>query len=105
MSIGGPRSPIYSNDSDIRNNLVEEGMKYYSHWLSVEEGSINESDIRLELLLKEVDYENNKLIIHDNLQNQDIEVIINNGSPVCTTCKTDDCSHVGFAIGVQFKIN
>lgn len=105
MSIAGPKNTIYSNNSDIRNNVLEEGMKYYSHWLSVEEGSINESDIKLELLLNQVDYESNKLIIHDNLQNMDIEVIINNGSPVCTTCKTDDCSHVGFAIGVQFKIN
>jgi len=105
MSIAGPKNTIYSNNLDIRNNVLEEGMKYYSHWLSVEEGSINESDIKLELLLNQVDYESNKLIIHDNLQNMDIEVIINNGSPVCTTCKTDDCSHVGFAIGVQFKIN
>ena len=106
MSIDGARSQINSNNSDIRSNALEEGIKYFSHWLSVEQGSINESDIKLELLLKELDYEKNKLVIHDNLQNLEIEVIIDNGSPVCVTCKTDDCFHVGFAIGaIQSRIN
>lgn len=106
MSIDGPsRSPTNPSNSDIRNTL-EDGMKYFNHWFSVEEGSINDSDIKLKLILKELDYEKNKLILYDNLHNMEIEVIINKGSPECTKCKTDDCSHVGFAIGaIQNRIN
>ncbi|MFB5598972.1 MAG: hypothetical protein ACE5SW_01925 [Nitrososphaeraceae archaeon] len=106
MSIDGPsRSPINPNNSDIRNTL-EDGIKYFSNWFSVEEGSINDSDIKLKLVLKELDYDKNKLILYDNLHNMEIEVSIINGSPLCTTCRTDDCSHVGFAIGaIQNRIN
>lgn len=99
MSIDGQGSPINQNKSDIRNNVLEEGVECFSHWLSVEEGN-SAADIHVQLELKELEYKNNKLIIHDNMNNQDIEIIINNGFPVCTLCKTDDCAHSGFAICV-----
>jgi hypothetical protein len=99
MSIDGQTSPINTNKSDIRNNVLEEGIEYFSHWLSVEEGN-SESNINVQLVLKELEFNNKKLIIHDNLQNLDVEVIINNGFPVCSLCNTDDCAHTGFAICV-----
>lgn len=101
MSIDRQPSPINQNKSEIRNNVSEEGVECYSHWLSAEEGN-NQSDIPVELELKQLEYDKdyNKLIIRDNLQNVDIEVIISNGFPVCTLCQTDDCAHTGFAICV-----
>ena len=71
-----------SNKEKIRNNILQEGIECYSHWLSVEEGNINNLDINVELSLKQLEYENNKLIIHDKSQNLDIKIIINNNSNV-----------------------
>ncbi|MDR4510095.1 MAG: hypothetical protein MRJ93_00120 [Nitrososphaeraceae archaeon] len=101
MSVDRQQDPINQNKPEIRNNVLEEGVECYSHWLSVEEGN-HETDIPVQLELKQLEYnkDNDRLIIHDNLQNTDIEVIISNGFPVCTLCKTDDCAHTGFAICV-----
>ena len=72
MSITRYKSSVNFNKSNIRNNVLKERIErieYYTHWLSVEEGNINEIDTKIELSLKKIEFENNKLIIHDNWQN------------------------------------
>lgn len=55
MSITRYKSSVNFNKSNIRNNVLKERIEYYTHWLSVEEGNINEIDTKIELSLKKID--------------------------------------------------
>ena len=82
----------------IKNNNVEEGIECFNHWLSTQEGNISiEENRMIQLTLKAFEKEKNKLLLHDNLSNFDIEVVFTNGAPFCFKCLVDDCAHTGFA--------
>ena len=86
---------------EIKNNNVEEGIECFTHWLSIHDGGnkSDEDDRRnIQLILKVFEKEKNKLLLHDNLHNSDIEILFTDGVPFCTLCRTDDCAHTGFAI-------
>ena len=87
---------------EIKNNNVEEGIECFSHWLSMQDGGENKSDEdnsrNIQLILKVFEKEKNKLLLHDNFKNLDIEVVFTDGVPFCTLCQIDDCAHTGFAI-------
>ena len=85
---------------EIKNNNVEEGMECFNHWLSIQDGGINsdEDNRNIQLILKVFEKEKNKLLLHDNFINLDIEVIFTDGIPFCILCQIDDCAHTGFAI-------
>ena len=82
---------------EIKNNNVEEGIECFSHWLSIEDGN-SEDEKNVQLILKVFEKEKNKLLLHDNFNNLDIEVIFTDGVPFCNLCQIDDCAHTGFAI-------
>jgi hypothetical protein len=86
---------------EIKNNNVEEGIECFSHWLSIQD-EVNKSDEdntrNIQLILKVFEKEKNKLLLHDNFKNLDIEVVFTDGVPFCTLCQIDDCAHTGFAI-------
>ena len=84
----------------IKNNNVEEGIECFNHWLSTqEEGDTSiEENRMIQLTLKAFEKEKNKLLLHDNLSNSDIEVVFTDGAPFCSICNVDDCAHTGFAI-------
>ena len=87
---------------EIKNNNVEEGIECFNHWLSIQDGEGNKNDednIRnIQLILKVFEKEKNKLLLHDNFNNLDIEVVFTDGIPFCNLCQIDDCAHTGFAI-------
>ena len=83
---------------EIKNNNIEEGIECFSHWLSIKEGNYVEDDRNVQLTLIAFENENNKLLLHDNPNNLDIEIVFTDGVPFCTLCQTDDCAHTGFAI-------
>jgi hypothetical protein len=93
---------------EIVNNNLEEGMECFNHWLSIQDGG-NKSDEddsrKIQLILKVFEKEKNKLLLHDNLKNLDIEVVFIDGVPFCTFCQIDDCAHTGFAICAKQNIN
>jgi hypothetical protein len=82
---------------EIKNNNVEEGIECFSHWCSIEDGNC-EVKRNNQLTLTVFEREKNKLLIHDNFNNLDIEVVFTDGVPFCTFCQIDDCAHAGFAI-------
>jgi hypothetical protein len=88
---------------EIKNNNVEEGIECFSHWLSIEDGNC-EVKRNNQLTLTVFEREKNKLLIHDNFNNLDIEVIFTDGVPFCIKCGLDDCAHVGFAICTKQNI-
>ncbi|MGI9011200.1 MAG: hypothetical protein ACR2F1_08445 [Nitrososphaeraceae archaeon] len=47
----------------------------------------------------------NRILIHDNFQNIDIEVKFDNGIPLCTLCNTSECAHTGFAICAEQNLS
>ena len=83
--------------SEIKNNNVEEGIECFSHWSSIEDGNC-EVKRNNQLTLTIFEREKNRLLIHDNFKNLDIEVIFTDGVPFCYLCCVDDCAHAGFAI-------
>ena len=82
---------------EIKNNNVEEGIECFSHWSSIEDGNC-EVKRNNQLTLTVFEREKNKLLLHDNLNNLDIEVVFTDGVPFCNMCGLDDCAHTGFAI-------
>ena len=82
---------------EIKNNNVEEGIECFTHWSSIEDGNC-EVKRNNQLTLKVFEREKNRLLIHDNFKNLDIEVIFTDGVPFCYMCGIDDCAHAGFAI-------
>ena len=85
---------------EIKNNNVEEGIECFSHWLSIKDGNCDEEDNsrNIQLSLTRFEREKNKLLLHDNLKNLDIEIVFTDGVPFCNLCQMDDCAHTGFAI-------
>ena len=85
---------------EIKNNNVEEGIECFSQWLSIKDGNCDEEDNsrNIQLSLTRFEREKNKLLLHDNLNNLDIEVVFTDGVPFCNLCQIDDCAHTGFAI-------
>ena len=84
---------------EIKNNNVEEGIECFSHWLSIKDGNSDEDNSKnIQLSITTFEREKNKLLLHDNLNNLDIEVVFTDGVPFCTFCQIDDCAHAGFAI-------
>jgi hypothetical protein len=83
---------------EIKNNNVEEGIECFSRWLSIKDGNCDEDNRNIQLTLTTFEREKNKLLLHDNLINLDIEVVFTDGVPFCNLCQIDDCAHTGFAI-------
>ena len=99
MPIISKTKSIYNADIfEIKNNNLEEGIECFSQWLSIEEGNSEDSNKNVQLILIVFEKKNNKLLLHDNLHNSDIEIVFTDGVPFCTLCSTDDCAHTGFAI-------
>lgn len=82
---------------EIKNNNVEEGIECFSHWSSIEDGNL-EVKRNNQLTLKVFERDKNRLLIHDNFKNLNIEVEFTDGVPFCHICGIDDCAHAGFAI-------
>jgi len=95
-----PKTKNVYNSSifEIKNNNLEEGIECFSHWLSIEEGNGEDSNKNVKLTLIVSEKKNNKLLLHDNIHNSNIEVVFTDGVPFCNLCSTDDCVHAGFAI-------
>jgi hypothetical protein len=96
--ISKTKSVYTSGILEIKNNNLEEGMEYFSQWLSIEEGNGEDNNKNVQLTLIVFEKMSNKLLLHDNLHKSDIEIIFTDGVPFCTLCRTDDCAHSGFAI-------
>src|SRR5215211_1541028 len=92
------KSVYDSSIIEIKNNNLEEGIECFSQWLSIEEGNSEDSTKNVQLTLIVFEKKNNKLLLHDNLHNLDIEIVFTDGVPFCILCNTDDCAHTGFAI-------
>ncbi|HJS64305.1 MAG TPA: hypothetical protein VJ767_05550 [Nitrososphaeraceae archaeon] len=91
--------------SEIKNNNVEEGIECFTHWLSIRDGNCSEDNRRnIHLTLTTIGKDKNKILLHDNLNNLDIEVVFTDGVPLCTLCHTDDCVHTGFAICAKLSL-
>jgi hypothetical protein len=82
---------------EIKNNNVEEGIECFIHWCSIEDGNC-EVKRNNQLTLTVFEREKNKLLIHDNFNNLNIEVVFTDGVPFCNMCGLYDCAHAGFAI-------
>lgn len=98
----------HSHDDDDGNNnkhkihnkceSLYEGTVAFMHWMNSEDKKSLTSDNPLVL----VKFVNDKhTILYDTDLQSEIFIGIENGVPYCKHCKLDDCSHVGFAIGVE----
>ena len=92
-----------NNIIEVKNNILEEGIECFTHWLSAEEGN-SEKNSYIQLTLK-IFEKDNRIIIHDYFQNIDIEVKFDNGIPLCTLCNTCECAHAGFAICAEQNLS
>jgi hypothetical protein len=99
--------PELNNNNDniieVKNNILEEGIECFTHWLSAEEGN-SEKNSYIQLTLK-IFEKDNRIIIHDYFQNIDIEVKFDNGIPLCILCNTSECAHAGFAICAEQNLS
>ena len=90
---------------EIKNNSLEEGIECFTQWLSIRDGNCDEENRRnMQLTLIAFEKDKNKILLHDNLKNLDIEVSFTDGVPFCNLCHIDDCAHTGFAICTKLTL-
>jgi hypothetical protein len=77
----------------IRNNSIEEGMTVFGLWLNVED----KHSTAIPIIMKDF-AEGKRVVLQDNILKREIIVDIVEGVPFCTECRSNDCTHVGFAI-------
>jgi hypothetical protein len=77
----------------IRNNSIEEGMTVFCLWLNVED----RHSTAIPIIMKDF-VEGKRVVLQDNILKREIIVDIVEGVPFCTECRSNDCTHVGFAI-------
>src|SRR5919198_6724045 len=97
-----------NNNSDNNNNSkhgfhnkcesLDEGTFAFMHWMNSENKKSITSDNPI-VLLKFVN--DKHTILYDTDLHSEVDVQINEGVPYCKHCKSDDCSHVGFAVCVE----
>jgi hypothetical protein len=54
-----------------------------------------EENRTIQLTFKAFEKEKDKVLLHDNLVNLDIEVVFIDGASFCSICIIDDCAHTG----------
>ena len=88
------------NKHKIHNKCesLDEGTFAFMHWMSSGDKKSLTSDNPI-VLMKFVN--DKHTILYDTDLQSEIYIVIENGVPYCKYCKSDDCSHVGFAIGVE----
>ena len=80
MPIVSKTKSVYNSGIfEIKNNNLEEGIECFSQWLSIEEGNSEDSNKNVQLTLIVFEKKNNKLLLHDNLHNSDIEIVFTDG--------------------------
>ena len=89
-----------NNKHKIHNKCesLDEGTFAFMHWMSSGDKKSLTSDNPI-VLMKFVN--DKHTILYDTDLQSEIYIEIENGVPYCKHCKSDDCSHVGFAIGVE----
>jgi hypothetical protein len=89
-----------NNKHKIHNKCesLDEGTFAFMHWMSSGDKKSLTSDNPI-VLMKFVNDQHT--ILYDTDLQSEIYIEIENGVPYCKHCKSDDCSHVGFAIGVE----
>jgi hypothetical protein len=94
----------YSDDNKNKHKIhnkcesLDEGTFAFMHWMSSGDKKSLTSDNPI-VLMKFVN--DKHTILYDTDLQSEIYIEIENGVPYCKHCKSDDCSHVGFAIGVE----
>jgi hypothetical protein len=79
------------NDSEL--DTLDHGTMEFMRWLVCKDTNSGNSLITVK------DYFDNKyVILYDNSIMNNVIVSYRDGLPLCVTCNTDDCGHVGFAI-------
>jgi hypothetical protein len=77
----------------IVNNSLDEGVSTFGLWLNAEDNK----SLATPIVMKEFD-EGRRVVLQDNILQKVVIVSIVEGIPFCNECKSNDCSHVGFAI-------
>src|SRR5919198_2704340 len=106
-SSNGHNNNSSSNENDINSGkhgfhnkceTLDEGTFAFMCWMNSDNKKSITSDNPIALLK----FVNDKhTILYDTDLHSEIDVQINQGVPYCKHCKSDDCSHVGFAVCVE----
>jgi hypothetical protein len=94
----------YSDNNNNKHRIhnkcesLDEGTFAFMHWMNSEDKKSLTSDNPIVL----VKFVNDKhTMLYDTDLQSEVDIEINKGVPYCKHCKSDDCSHVGFAICVE----
>ena len=94
----------YSDDNKNKHKIhnkcesLDEGTFAFMHWMSSGDKKSLTSDNPI-VLMKFVN--DKHTVLYDTDIQSEIYIEIENGVPYCKRCKSDDCSHVGFAICIE----
>jgi len=89
-----------SSSSTIVNNNLDEGVSTFGLWLNADPNN----SLATPITMKEF-YEGRRVVLQDNILQKVVVVSITEGIPSCEECKSNDCSHVGFAICAEQLAN
>ena len=100
----GRHSTNSNNDNDNKHGFhnrcesLDEGTFAFMCWMNSDNKKAITSDNPI-VLLKFVN--DKHTILYDTDLHSEVDVQIDKGVPYCKHCKSDDCSHVGFAVCVE----
>jgi hypothetical protein len=80
-------------------DTLDQGTAAFMQWLGSEDKTSTASN---PIILKDFVH-TRYCTLRDTIAGCDIKVETQNGVPKCTSCNTDDCGHVGFAILLEQK--
>ena len=80
-------------------DTLDQGTAAFMQWLGSEDKMSTTSN---PIILKDFVH-TRYCTLRDTIAGCDIKVETQNGVPKCTSCNTDDCGHVGFAILLEQK--
>lgn len=100
----GRDSNSSNNDNDNKHGFhnkcesLDEGTFAFMCWINSDNKKSITSDNPI-VLLKFVN--DKHTILYDTNLHSEVDVQIHKGVPYCKHCKSDDCSHVGFAVCIE----
>ena len=92
------KEPPDGKSDTVKCETLEDGTEAFMKWMnSTDKKSLSSTNPIV--LIKFIN--DKHTIVYDTIMSQEVDVELTDGIPFCNFCKSDDCSHVGFAICIE----
>ena len=98
---------VYNKFHDVykknRDDLAMKGINSFAGYITFMMEDLMQKDetfARYAPKLEKISFDDNRVVVKDNIKNRIAEVAIQNGELYCMFCEEKDCVHVGFVFSL-----